>query len=77
LAIPIIVLFRIPREVIEVLAAPILVPLFGYGWLQLAALRPGATQAGRHPEMSYLPLLGATVAMLAIFQLILRPGISF
>jgi hypothetical protein len=77
LAIPIIVLFRVPREVIEVLAPPILVPLFGYGWVQWAALRPGTTQAGGRPATAYLPLLAATLALLAIFQLILRPGISF
>lgn len=76
-ALPIIILFRVPRELIEVIAAPILVPLFGYGWLQLAAFRPGAARAkGIRPE-SVIPLLAAAAALLAIFQLVLRPGITF
>jgi hypothetical protein len=76
-ALPLIILFRVPREVIEVLAPPVLVPLFGYGWMQLAAFSPGAIKArGTRPE-SVLPLLAACAALLAIFQLVLRPGIAF
>ena len=76
-AIPLIILFRVPREPIEVLAPPILVPLFGYGWLQLAAFRPrGATADGTQPTR-LVPLLIAGVALLAFFQLVLRPGIAF
>ena len=76
-ALPLIILFRVPRELVEVLAPPVLVPLFGYGWMQLAAFRPGAIKArGTRPE-SVLPLLAATAALLAIFQLVLRPGIPF
>ena len=76
-ALPIIILFRVPREWIEVLAPPFLVPLFGYGWLQLAAFRPaGANARGNRPE-SVVLLLVAAVALLAIFQLALRPGITF
>ena len=76
-ALPIIILFRVPRELIEVLAPPVLVPLFGYGWMQLAAFRSGTIKArGMRPE-SVLPLLGASAALLAIFQLVLQPGIAF
>lgn len=76
-AVPIVILFRIPRELIEVLAPPVLVPLFGYGWLQLAAFRPaGARAIGIRPE-SVVPFFAAAVALLAIFQLVLRPGITF
>jgi hypothetical protein len=76
-ALPIIILYRVPRELIEVLAAPVLVPLFGYGWLQLAAFSPGAARArGARPE-SITRLLFSAVALLAFFQLVLRPGISF
>ena len=50
-ALPLIILFRVPRELIEVLAPPVLVPLFGYGWMQLAAFRPGGARArGIRPE---------------------------
>lgn len=76
-ALPIIILFRVPRELIEVLAPPVLVPLFGYGWLQLAAFSPASAKArGVRPE-TVTPLALAAIALLAIFQLILRPGITF
>lgn len=76
-ALPVIILFRVPREMIEVLASPILVPLFGYGWIQLAAFRPGLAKArGSRPE-HVVALLLAAMALLAFFQLILRPGITF
>jgi hypothetical protein len=76
-ALPIIILFRVPRELIEVIAAPVLVPLFGYGWLQLAAFRPGSIKAmGARPESVILLVLVAAV-LLALFQLLLRPGITF
>lgn len=76
-AIPVLVLFRIPRELIEVLAPPVLVPVLGYGWLQLAAFRPGAIEADGKAPLSLIPLLAAVVVLLAIFQLVLRPGIAF
>jgi len=76
-ALLIIILFRVPRELIEVIAPPVLVPLFGYGWLQLAAFSPGVARArGSRPE-AVIPLLLAAAALLAIFQLVLRPGITF
>ena len=76
-ALPIIILFRVPRELVEVLAPPVLVPLFGYGWLQLAAFKPaGAKARGVRPE-SVMQLFVAATALLAFFQLVLRPGITF
>jgi hypothetical protein len=76
-ALPIVILFRVPRELIEVLAPPLLVPLFGYGWLQLAAFKPADAKArGVRPE-AITSLLISSVALLAIFQLVLRPGITF
>jgi hypothetical protein len=76
-AIPLLILFRAPRELIEVLAAPVLVPLVGYGWLQLAAFRPGPFKAGGTPPVRLGTLSVSVVALLAIFQLVLRPGIPF
>ena len=76
-ALPVIILFRVPREIIEVLAPPILVPLFGYGWVQLAAFYPGGARArGVRPEKVTV-LLIAVAALLAFFQLVLRRGITF
>ena len=76
LALPIIILYRVPRELIEVLSGPILVPLFGYGWMQLAAFRSEVRGRGEPPD-KVLTLALAAAALLAFFQLILRPGISF
>jgi hypothetical protein len=76
-AIPIIILYRFPRELIEVISAPILVPLFGYGWLQLAAFRRADDQGRGAPPDAILPMLLAVIALLTAFQLLLRPGIPF
>lgn len=75
--IPLIALFRIPREMIEVLGPPVLVPLFGYAWLQLAAFRDGDVKGSGPTPGRLLPLLAACIALLAFFQLVLRPGITF
>jgi hypothetical protein len=75
-AIPVLVLYRVPRELIEVLAAPVLVPMLGYGWLQLAAFRPGTVEARGRAPMNLGGLLVAAVALLALFQIVLRPGIA-
>lgn len=78
LAIGLIVPFRVPREWIEVLIVPVVVTVVGLAWLQAGAwstsrlaLREGA-QAW--PVAS---LLAAVLALLAVFQLVLRPGIAF
>jgi hypothetical protein len=76
-AIPIIILYRVPRELIEVISAPVLVPLFGYGWLQLAAFRRADGHGRGAPPDAVMPMLLAVIALLALFQLVLRPGISF
>ena len=76
-ALPVIIFYRVPRELIEVLAPPLLVPLFGYGWLQLAAFRPADAKARGTRPQSVVPLLVAAAVLLAIFQLVLRPGITF
>jgi hypothetical protein len=76
-AIPILILFRIPRELIEVLAPPVLVALLGYGWLQLAAFRRSSAGAQGEAPDRLVPLLVAVAGLLAIFQLVLRPGVPF
>lgn len=77
IAVPILVLYRIPRELIEVLAGPVLVPLFGYGWMQLAAFGSSEVKRQGPPPARFVPLLVAAIALLAFFQLMLRPGIRF
>jgi hypothetical protein len=78
LAIPLIILFRIPREIGEVVAPPILVTLIGMAWVQanawrVANARPSPTSGTR---AILLPFALAGV-LLALFQLVLRPGIPF
>lgn len=77
LAVPLIIPFRVPREAIEVLASPVLVPLLGFGWMQLAAVRAVHASGRELPPARLGPLVAATLVLLAIFQLILRPGIPF
>jgi len=77
LAIPLIILFRIPREIGEVVSPPVAVTLIGMAWAQAGAWRiadPGPTTTGRRAIL--IPLASA-LALLALFQLVLRPGIPF
>jgi hypothetical protein len=78
LAIGLIVPFRMPREWIEVLIVPVVVTLVGVVWLQTGAWRASrlAVRDGAQawPVASFL---AAVLALLAVFQLVLRPGIAF
>jgi hypothetical protein len=76
-AIPLVILYRVPREPIEVLASPILVPLFGFGWLLLMSFRAKTQPGWPGPPGRLVPLQIACIILLAIFQLVLRPGITF
>ena len=77
-AIPLIIPFRVPREAVEVVLLPLLVQLMGAGWV-LAAAWPRGTPSV-HGLSSSRPVIGAAVlvaGLLAVFQLVLRPGIRF
>ncbi|HEV2621851.1 MAG TPA: hypothetical protein VGU65_07170 [Frateuria sp.] len=70
--------FRVPRELVEVLLVPLLVMLCGIPWIQAGAwrvreVRPGGGAAA--PSLAYP--LAAVVGLLLFFQLVLRPGIPF
>lgn len=77
-AIPLIVAFRVPREMIEVLLPPVLVTVVGLaalhsvGW-KIEDARPAADA---QPISIVYPLV-AVVALLLVFQLALRPGVAF
>jgi hypothetical protein len=78
LAIPLIILFRIPREFGEVVMPPILITLIGLAWVQANAWRVADAQpAGAAAPRSVLIPLVLALVLLAIFQIILRPGIPF
>jgi len=77
-AILLIVPFRIPRDVIEVLAVPAVVTAVGTAWLQAGAWSvSGATARGGAGVGRTTYLLGALLALLLVFQLLLKPGIRF
>jgi hypothetical protein len=78
LAIASIVPFRVPREWIEVALVPAVVTVVGLVWLQAAAWCVGDVRVRVVPARWPLAaLLIAVIALLAIFQLLLRPGIAF
>jgi hypothetical protein len=77
-AIPLIVLFRIPREWIEVLVVPTVVTVIGIAWIQAGAWRVSVatTQPASVLGKTAIPL-SALVVLLLVFQLVLRRGIRF
>lgn len=77
-AIPILILFRIPREWSEVIIPTIAVPLVGLSWVQASSwwIKESVPKPPAASRSLLLPAL-LVVALLAIFQLILRPGIRF
>ncbi|WP_207231519.1 MULTISPECIES: hypothetical protein [unclassified Duganella] len=78
LALPLIILFRLPREWIEVLLVPAVVSVVGVVWIQAGAWRAGGKAAGDNPVAGSLaPPLAAVLSLLLIFQVLLRPGIRF
>ena len=76
LSIILIIPFRVPRDPIEVLLIPIVVHLIGAGWVIFGAsfVARQAPDAGR-PSIA-LPF-AALLAILLVFQCVLRPGIAF
>jgi hypothetical protein len=78
LAIPLIVVFRVPRELLEVLIPPVLSTLLGLAAVYATAWRIKDVEVIRDPEpVSIAYPLAAVTALLLVFQLVLRPGIEF
>jgi hypothetical protein len=77
IAIPLIVPFRVPREWLEVLFPPVLVTIVGISWIQAGAWRVNATIGTSARVSAFAWPLGAALVLLAIFQLLLRPGVRF
>jgi hypothetical protein len=78
LAIGLIIAFRVPRELIEVLLPPVVVTWVGMAWMLTTAWRvTGVKFEGAEPVKSLLYPLVAVLALLLLFQLVLRPGIRF
>ena len=78
LAIVLILPFRVPREWLEVLFLPLVVFIAGMPWIQSGAWRLRDVAAGALPRVFMLAYpLAAAVALLLVFQLVLRRGIPF
>jgi hypothetical protein len=76
LGVLLIIPFRLPRDPLEVLAPPVAVTLVGILWMQAAAWRMrGVSPAALQPAGSPLRPLVLLLALLLVFQLLLRPGI--
>ena len=77
-AIPLIVAFRVPREPLEVLLPPVLATVVGLTAVYATAWRVKGVSTPVDPQpVSIAYPLAAVVALLLIFQLVLRPGIAF
>lgn len=77
-AILLIIPFRVPRELVEVVIVPVVVTVIGIAWLQAGAWCVSrVTSAGGSRGRSIAYPLGALVILLLLFQLLLRPGVHF
>jgi hypothetical protein len=70
--------FRIPGSIDQVAIVPVAVLIIGASWIQAGAwgLRPTKVGVIERKGSLYIPL-AAMLVVLAIFQLVLRPGIPF
>ena len=76
LAIPLILAFRVPRDLLEVLLPPMLSTILGLAALYATAWRiKGAIRDAQPVSIAYP--LAAVIALLLVFQLVLRRGIEF
>jgi hypothetical protein len=77
IALALIVPFRVPRELIEVVIVPFAVMVAGIPWIQAGApwTKNVATSPTRPSGLTRIAV--ATLLLLAIFQLVLRPGVPF
>ena len=77
-AILLIIPFRVPRDVIEVVAVPVVVTMIGIAWLQAGAWCANGVRASGGASIGPIAYpLGALVAVLLVFQVLLRPGVHF
>jgi hypothetical protein len=77
LSVVVLIPFREPRNIVEVALIPMIVTVCGVIWIQASAgFGPVSPQPAR-PAPSIIIPFGALLLVLAIFQLVLRPGIAF
>lgn len=70
------IVFRVPRSALEVVAVPLLVNTIGIGWLTFgASLSPYRRDSDNAERIEAGGPILAFIALLLVFQLVLRPGI--
>jgi hypothetical protein len=74
---PLLIPFRTPRNMIELVIFPSLLMVFGAIWIWIGAGLSPATPRPARPSASLVIPLAALILLLLLFQLILRPGIAF
>ena len=77
LAIPLIAAFRVPNSTIEVLLPPCVDASIAAAWIVAAAWHPRPVNTGLPRSVPVSWLFVALGCLLALFQLVLRPGIDF
>lgn len=78
IGLPLILPFRVPREWIEVVLLPVLVVAVSVPWMQAGAWRAAKVKALGVAGSNRIPHAAvALIALLLVFQLVLRPGIAF
>lgn len=77
-AVVLIVPFRVPRHPIEVVLIPLVVHVMAAGWLTLGAAADRRRHAGAAVQAPALVVPAVALAvLLAVFQIVLRPGVGF
>jgi len=78
IALALIIPFRVPRELTEVVGPPVVVTLVGMVWIQAGAWRfDRVSPQGEAGTGAIACLVTAVLVLLLVFQLLLRPGIPF
>jgi hypothetical protein len=77
IAIPLIIVFRVPGTIDQVAIVPIAVTVIGISWVQASAWCVTAQPGDASPTRSSRYPLVAVATLFLVFQLVLRPGIAF
>jgi hypothetical protein len=78
IGIPLIVLFRVPGTIDQVVIVPVAVTIVGISWIQAGAWCATSTRSGESlPVQSIRYPLILFILLFLVFQLVLRPGIAF
>ena len=77
-AILLIIPFRVPRNWVEVVAVPLVATMIGIAWIQAGAWAVNNVRtSGTFAPKSLAYAFAALLALLLVFQFILRPGVRF